>query len=186
MCFSVNVSPVQFASANFVSVVEQVLSESGMPADLLELELTETVLIRDPKRAATTISALKDRGVRVSIDDFGTGFSSLSHLREFPVDCIKIDRSFASDVMLSPRAGGLAAAIIGLGQALGIRVVAEGIETEEQATFFAGAGSNELQGFLFTRSLVAERVESYLASQDERGASHPQTDTARLKPKHAS
>lgn len=159
---SVNVSPQQFRASGFAATVERVLSETGAPAECLELEVTESMLIHDAVEAAATIDALRALGLRVLMDDFGTGFSSLSYLRQFKVDGLKIDRSFVREIAHNPRDRAVARAVCDLAQALGIDVVAEGVETEEQAAIFTDLRCHELQGYLFARPLPVSEVESML------------------------
>ena len=162
---SVNVSSVQFQSATFVAMVEKVLDDTGVPPGLIELELTESVLVSNPEQARATIGALKTLGIRVALDDFGTGYSSLNYLRYFAVDFLKIDRSFLTEIATNLRDRAVATAIIELAAALDITVVAEGVETEAQAAFFSGIRGGELQGFLFCRPLPVDELRLYLASQ---------------------
>jgi diguanylate cyclase (GGDEF)-like protein len=159
---SVNVSARQFQNPSFAATVARVIEETGVAPDCVELELTESLLITRPDEARTTIAALKALGVRTAIDDFGTGYSSLSYLRHFAVGCLKIDRSFVSEVASSTRDQSVARAIIELAKALGIEVVAEGVETDAQAAFFAAAGCNELQGFLFCEPRPSDQLDEYL------------------------
>ncbi len=161
---SVNVSPVQFQSDTFVASVARVLQETGAPAGSIELELTESLLIEDAPKTSETISALKSLGLRISIDDFGTGYSSLNYLRKFPVDYLKIDRSFVSDIPANPRDSAVATAIIDLAKSLDMTVVAEGVENEAQAAFFTNASCHELQGFLFSRPLPVDQLNGVLSS----------------------
>ncbi len=172
---SVNVSARQFQSAEFPGIVARVLNETGVDPSAIELELTESLLITNPDQARETFAALKGLGVRTSIDDFGTGYSSLSYLREFAVDCLKVDRSFVRDVAKNPRDAAVAMAIIQLARALGISVVAEGVETEAQAAFFADAGCAELQGYLFSHPLPVAQLGRLLPGlQDTSAAAAPQ------------
>jgi diguanylate cyclase (GGDEF)-like protein len=172
---SVNVSSVQFQNSGFVAMVQRVLRETGAPPELVELELTESLLMADVDHARTTIDALKALGLRLSIDDFGTGYSSLNYLRQFAVDFLKIDRSFVVDIASNPRDRAVVVAIIELAKALDIAVVAEGVETESQATFFAEARCDELQGFLFCRPLPVDRLEAHLGAASEAEADLRQT-----------
>jgi diguanylate cyclase (GGDEF)-like protein len=160
---SVNVSTAQFQSPSFVAMVRRVLRDTGVKPDLIELELTESLLIANAEQARGTLGELKALGLHLSIDDFGTGYSSLNYLRHFAVDCLKIDRSFITDISNSPRDRAVATAIIGLAKALEITVVAEGVETEAQAAFFDSVHCNELQGFLFSKPLPVDQLERYLA-----------------------
>jgi diguanylate cyclase (GGDEF)-like protein len=169
---SVNVSSVQFQSASFMTMVQRVLRETNVPPQLIELELTESLLIANAEQALDTIAALKALGLRISIDDFGTGFSSLNYLRRFAVDYVKIDRSFVTEITSNARDQAVATAIIELARALDITVVAEGVETEAQAKFFARIECGELQGFLFCEPLPVDRLDGYLTSSRD-AAAHP-------------
>ncbi len=162
---SVNVSASQFQSDAFVPMVRRVLAESGAVPAQIELELTESLLITHADRARITIAELKAMGLRISIDDFGTGCSSLNYLRHLEVDFLKIDRSFVTDIASSPRDRAVASAIIELADALDIAVVAEGVETQDQADFFSSSPCAELQGFLFCRPLPAQRVMAFVAEE---------------------
>jgi diguanylate cyclase (GGDEF)-like protein len=155
---SVNISALQFQGAGFVSMVERVLGASGVAPALIELELTESLLIGNPEQARATIAALKALGVRISIDDFGTGYSSLNYLRHFAVDYLKIDRSFITHIATDARDRAVATAITEMAKALGITVVAEGVETEAQAAFFSAIHCGELQGYLFCRPQPVEQL----------------------------
>jgi diguanylate cyclase (GGDEF)-like protein len=163
---SVNVSPAQFQRANFVGLVERVLRETGADPSQIELELTESTLIADVAQTVRSIAALKTLGLNISIDDFGTGLSSLNYLRHLEVDFIKIDRSFVSEITANPRDRALAGSIIQLAKALGIAVVAEGVESEAQASFFKGADCAELQGILFCQAVPAGQLRPVLAARD--------------------
>ncbi len=156
---SVNVSLMQFQHRGFVNMVERVLRETGAPPELIELELKESLLMADATQACTTIAALKALGLKISIDDFGTGDSSLNHLRQFNADLLKIDRSFVVDTAGNLRDHAMVTAVIGLANALGIAVVGKGIETAAQAAFFTTARCGELQGFLFGRPVPPEQIE---------------------------
>jgi EAL domain-containing protein (putative c-di-GMP-specific phosphodiesterase class I) len=172
---SVNVSSVQFQNSGFVTMVQRVLRETGTPPELIELELTESLLMANIAQARTTIDALKALGLRISIDDFGTGYSSLNYLRQFAVDFLKIDRSFVVDIASNPRDRAVVVAIIELAKALDIAVVAEGVETEPQATFFCEARCDEFQGFLFCRPLPVDQVELHVAAASKAGSVHQRT-----------
>lgn len=155
---SVNVSAVQFRSRNFVDRVLAILSEVGLPPSRLELELTESVLIEDRDRALSVLRTLKSHGIRLSLDDFGTGYSSLSYLRLFPFDTIKIDRSFVRDMFVSENSLAIAEAVIQLGRALKLRIVAEGVETPEQFALLRSKRCEEVQGFLFSEPQTVDEV----------------------------
>jgi diguanylate cyclase (GGDEF)-like protein len=159
---SVNISALQFEGAGFVPMVKRVFAASGVAPALIELELTESLLIRNPERARATIAELKALGVCISIDDFGTGYSSLSYLRDFAVDYLKIDRSFVTHIATEARDRAVVVAIIEMARALGVGVVAEGVETEAQAAFFSATHCSELQGYLFCRPQPVEQLRHYL------------------------
>lgn len=154
----VNISPLQFAHPGFVQAVRACLHEAGLPASQLELELTEGLLLADVAQTQTTLAELRRLGVRVSIDDFGTGYSSLGYLKEFEVDTLKIDRSFVQDITTSRRESGLVAAVLALGRFLNLQVIAEGVETAEQARILLDLGCPWMQGYHFSRPLPAGEV----------------------------
>ena len=145
---AVNVSAVQVHSANFAELVEEVLAQTGLAPERLELEITETALVRDFDRALATLRSLKTLGVRIAMDDFGTGYSSLSNLRAFPFDKIKIDGSFIRSVDQNEQAATIVRAVLGLGRGLGLPVLAEGVETLEEMGFLEGVACDEVQGYL--------------------------------------
>jgi len=161
---AVNVSAVEFRSTGFVDGVTKVLADYAGHVGGLELELTESVLMQDTEAAGQPLQALKALGVRLTLDDFGTGFSSLSYLRRFPISTLKIDRSFVQE--LSGPAGDrtLVAAIISMGKSLGQMVIAEGIETEDQLAALKQLGCDEGQGFHFSRPLPPDDFATYLAA----------------------
>jgi len=146
---AVNVSPTQFHAGDLVETVRTVLAQSGLPADRLELEITEGVFMRDSDLTRTTLMELKAMGVRISLDDFGTGYSSLSYLRRMPLDKIKVDRSFVAALGHDPAAHALVRSIIGLANVLGLETNAEGVETKAQAQLLREEGCQEVQGFYF-------------------------------------
>lgn len=155
MSIAVNVSPVQFQLAGLSSTVAAILAETGLAANRLELEITESVLMKDRKLALSTLNALKKLGVRIVMDDFGTGYSSLSNLQSFPFDKIKIDRSFVSAIEDDVAARSIIRAIVGIGRSLNLPVVAEGVETEAQRQMIVEEGCLHAQGFLWGRPGVA-------------------------------
>lgn len=148
---AVNMSPVQFQHGDPANLVHTVLLETGLSANRLELEITEGVLIGDFSRAMSVLRRLKSMGVRIDMDDFGTGYSSLSYLQSFPFDKIKIDQVFVANLMQSPQSAAIVRAVIGLGQGLGLPVIAEGVETKEQRAFLAEAKCDGMQGYLIGR-----------------------------------
>ena len=162
---SINVSASQFRGSGFVPLVRRVLQETGAPADRIELELTESLLVAEADHAARTVDALKALGLRITIDDFGAGHSSLNHLRRFAVDGLKIDRSFGAELATSERDRALVAAIVQLARDLGITVVAKGVETEAQAAFYERIRCHQLQGWLFGRPQPVHALESHLQAQ---------------------
>jgi diguanylate cyclase (GGDEF)-like protein/PAS domain S-box-containing protein len=159
---SVNLSPRQFEDTHLAMTVESALAESGLEPGLLEIELTESMVMRDLSAAARTAAALKALGVRLSLDDFGIGYSSLASIKRFPFDCIKIDRSFIKDIPDNAGDAAIARAIIAMGHSLHLVVVAEGVETREQLHFLAEHGCDEFQGYLFRRPEPAEEIVSVL------------------------
>jgi diguanylate cyclase len=148
---AVNVSTVQIHNANFAHAVHEILFETGLPPSRLELEVTETALVRDLNRALATLRRIKILGVRIAMDDFGTGYSSLSNLRAFPFDKIKIDRSFIKSVNVNEQAAAIVRSVLGLGRALGLPVLAEGVETTAEFEFLEKEHCNEAQGYLLGR-----------------------------------
>jgi diguanylate cyclase (GGDEF)-like protein/PAS domain S-box-containing protein len=155
---AVNLSPRQFRQRNLVEVVARALDEAGMEARYLELEITEGSLMQATEHTLATLESLNALGVRLSIDDFGVGYSSLSYLKRFPVDQLKIDQSFVRDIATDADDAAIVSAIIGLARNLSLDVVAEGVETEEQLAFISACGCTEAQGFYFSRPLPAEEV----------------------------
>ena len=159
---SVNVSPRQFKEPNFADTVAAVLTETDMDPNLLELEITESLIMEDVARAVAMMNRLRDLGVQLSIDDFGTGYSSLSSLKNFPVSRLKIDRSFVNMLPGDPDDCVLAKAVIALGHQLSLKVVAEGVETQSQQDFLRASDCDEMQGFHFSRPVSPEEVEKML------------------------
>jgi len=153
---AVNVSPVQFKSDRLVEMIVSALAVSGLPAQRLELEITEGVLLQENEKTLRTLHRLRDLGVRVSMDDFGTGYSSLSYLRSFPFDKIKIDRSFAKDLSVKPDGHAIIRAIAGLGKSLGMTTVAEGVETPDQMQRIRAEGCTDVQGYLISKPVPAD------------------------------
>jgi diguanylate cyclase len=148
---AVNVSPVQIHNSGFAQVVHEILFETGLPAKQLELEITETALIRDLNRALSTLRRVKMLGVRIAMDDFGTGYSSLSNLRSFPFDKIKIDSSFIRSVNVNEQAAAIVRSVLGLGRALELPVLAEGVETPAEYAFLETESCKEVQGYYLGR-----------------------------------
>ena len=153
---AVNMSARQFRERDFVAMVKGVLRDTGANPRLLKLELTESLLLSDIAAVAAKMGQLKSIGVRFSLDDFGTGYTSLSHLRTLPLDQLKIDRSFVNNMFGDPRDAAIAVSILALAQALGLEVVAEGVETEAQFQFLLGHGCKAFQGYLFGQPMAVE------------------------------
>jgi diguanylate cyclase (GGDEF)-like protein len=153
---AVNLSPRQFLDANLLCDIDGVLACTGMPAHLLQLEITESMVMQNVERAISLLDKIRSRGVRLAIDDFGTGYSSMSLMKKFPIDTIKIDRSFVRDLAKSPEDRAIAKAIISMSKALGLTVIAEGVETTEQDAFLRRHGCDEVQGYLFSKPLPSE------------------------------
>ncbi|MGC8514492.1 MAG: EAL domain-containing protein, partial [Acidimicrobiales bacterium] len=161
MAISVNVSARQLDDAGFVADVEGALQESAFPAELLTLEITETAIVEDAERSARRLGEVRALGVRVAVDDFGTGYSSLAHLQLFPVDRLKIDRSFVAAMLLRREARVLVHALVQLGQSLGIETLAEGIEDLAQLAHLRDESCDGGQGFLLAGPLSAGEVVAF-------------------------
>jgi diguanylate cyclase (GGDEF)-like protein len=161
---AVNVSPIQFRHNAFPAAVERVLKETGMDPSRLELELTEGVIVKDADQAENAIIELRARGVRLALDDFGIGYSSLIYLRRFAFDKIKIDKSFLQSMEMTGESAIILHSIVHLGRALGLTVTAEGIENADQQRFLQALGCHELQGFLFSQPLDADEITSLIGA----------------------
>jgi diguanylate cyclase (GGDEF)-like protein/PAS domain S-box-containing protein len=159
---AVNLSPRQFRHSNLVGTVVRALEQYGCPSELLELEITEGVLMQQTADTLQTLEALNRLGVGLAIDDFGIGYSSLSYLKRFPVDCLKIDQSFVRDITVDPDDAAIVTAIIGLAHSLGLSVVAEGVEDASQLDFIRDAGCDEAQGNHFSRPMPADQLTAWL------------------------
>jgi diguanylate cyclase (GGDEF)-like protein/PAS domain S-box-containing protein len=159
---AVNLSGRQFHKRGLFSDIEQILEETGLAPESLELEITESAIMENTVEASAILARLADLGVRITIDDFGTGYSSLSYLRGFRVDALKIDRSFVVDIDENGDGGKLAAAVVAIAQSLNLRVVAEGVETEAQLAFLRQHWCDEMQGYLYSRPLPADEMEALL------------------------
>lgn len=150
---AVNLSARQLRDVDIVKLVARALAETGLPAHMLELELTESMLVHDTQRVLYALEALKEIGVSLSIDDFGTGYSSLSYLKCFPLDYLKIDRSFVMDLPHDPNNGAIVRAVIDMAHTLGMKVIAEGVEKREQLDFLLAHDCDEIQGYYFSKPL---------------------------------
>jgi diguanylate cyclase (GGDEF)-like protein/PAS domain S-box-containing protein len=162
MSVSVNVSARQFSEKNLITRVVNALQDSGLEAKYLELELTESLIMQDVDQAVETMRELQSLGVQLSIDDFGTGYSSLSALKNFPVARLKIDKSFISDLPANENDKAVASAVISLGQKLNLRVIAEGVETDDQVAFLRENNCDEMQGYYFSKPIAAQTIEELL------------------------
>ncbi|WGR93985.1 EAL domain-containing protein [Bradyrhizobium sp. ISRA443] len=161
---AVNVSPVQFKNQNIAQIVISALAATGLPAQRLEIEITEAVLMQHTEATLTTLNQLRELGVRIAMDDFGTGYSSLSYLRSFPFDKIKIDQSFIRDLSDQTESAAIVRAVTGLAASLHMTTTAEGIETEQQCEIAKAAGCTEMQGYLFSRPVSADRIAELMRS----------------------
>jgi len=159
---AVNVSSLEFRSEGFLENLRAVLKETGLDPRYLELELTETVLMQHAESTASVLGALKSIGVRLAVDDFGTGYSSLSYLKRFPIDSLKIDQSFVHDITSYEDDAPIVRAVLTMAKSLRQRVVAEGVETEEQMKFLRTHGCDDAQGNYFSKPVVAEHFAKLL------------------------
>lgn len=162
---AVNISAMQLMQPGLSELLLELLHEYGLPSSSLELEITESVLVSGDS-IFHSLQQLRGHGFRISLDDFGTGFSSLSYLRRFPVDVIKIDRSFVSEMTLGPQGDVLIKAIIELSHTLGLQVVSEGIELEEQFDMLRHLGSDELQGYYISRPVKSQEIPDFLTQNN--------------------
>lgn len=183
---SVNLSARQFEQANLVEIVSQVLKETELSPSDLELEVTESFLMGDVEQSVHTLKQLRELGISVALDDFGTGYSSLNYLNRFPVNMLKIDRSFVQDVTSNPDSAAIADAIIALAQSLDLSITAEGIETQEQLNYLLGKGCDEGQGFYFSRPVPAEAILPLLTTSFEQKPQLLNTDLQLLQLAKAS
>jgi diguanylate cyclase (GGDEF)-like protein/PAS domain S-box-containing protein len=159
---AVNISAVEFRSKDFVENVRAILKESRLDPQCLELELTESVLMKHAESTVTMLKLLKEIGVQLTVDDFGTGYSSLSYLRQFPIDALKVDQSFVHEISSHPDDAAIVSAVISMGNSLKKRVIAEGVETREQLDFLTAEGCEEAQGYYFNRPMVANQFAKLL------------------------
>jgi EAL domain-containing protein (putative c-di-GMP-specific phosphodiesterase class I) len=162
LCMAVNLSARQFADEDLIADIAAALKESGMKAELLELELTESMVIQNAERAGRVLTEIKKMGARLAIDDFGVGYSSLTHLKRFPIDTLKVDRSFIRDLPQDLEDKAITEAIIAMGKSLNLTVVAEGVETQEQQTFLQDHACDEMQGFFFSKPIPGDAFAELL------------------------
>ncbi|PLR42913.1 bifunctional diguanylate cyclase/phosphodiesterase [Chimaeribacter arupi] len=163
---AVNVSPVQFRSSDFANRIKAIVAEEKADPAHIELEITESVLLNDDDEARQTLMALREAGFKIALDDFGTGYSSLSYLSRFPVDKIKIDRSFIRNLGVGENSGAIVESVVRLGRAMGLTVTAEGVETAGQMAALAEAGCDEMQGYLFSRAIPEDQLPALLAKSE--------------------
>ena len=163
---SVNVSPKQFYAKNFLKMLNTILDMTGMPPEMLELEITETVLMEHLDTAVEILTIIRNKGIRISIDDFGTGYSSMKYLRDLPVDVMKIDKIFVDNICHDNKDSEITSAMAGLGMQLGLEVVAEGIENIEQLHILKNIGCNTGQGYLFSKPVPFDELKSYILNED--------------------
>jgi EAL domain-containing protein (putative c-di-GMP-specific phosphodiesterase class I) len=164
LCVAVNVSTMQFSRDDFIESVLAAVREHGVNPQRLELEITESLLMRNIEEVTDSLRRLRNAGIRISIDDFGTGYSSLGYLNQFPVDTLKIDRSFVKDLQVSSDDAAICAAIIAMARELHLTTVAEGVELVEQVQFLRQQGCDQIQGFLFSKPLPAAELEELVRS----------------------
>ena len=164
LVMSVNLSAVQFRHPDLPRLVSRILAEENLPAAYFELELTEGVAMNDPQNAVAVMASLHERGVRMSIDDFGTGYSSLSQLKKFKVYKLKIDQSFVRDISTDPEDKAIVGAIINMARSLGLKTLAEGVETAGQLAFLREQGCDEIQGYFYCRPVPADAFEAFARS----------------------
>jgi EAL domain-containing protein (putative c-di-GMP-specific phosphodiesterase class I) len=167
VCVAVNLSSLQFRVGNVLSLVMEVLKQSSLPPRRLELEITETLVLEKSDQVLATLHALRALGVRISMDDFGTGHSSLSYPRSYPFDKIKIDRSFVKDLAANRKAQAIVRSIISLGTGLGVTITAEGVETKAELRCLRAEGCREAQGFLFSPPRPNAEIVRLLQAQCE-------------------
>ncbi len=172
---SVNLSPKQFHSVSLLPCVEKTLIENNIEAKYVELEITEGVLAEDPEKAVAMLNELKSLGTSLSVDDFGTGYSSLSYLTDFPIDYLKIDRSFIRDMMNNRRHASITTAIIAIAKTLRLGIIAEGVEDEDQFRYLASMGCDEIQGFYFSKPVTPLAFTELLKQMNPKQASNAST-----------
>jgi diguanylate cyclase (GGDEF)-like protein/PAS domain S-box-containing protein len=158
---AVNLSARQFSDERLVIEIAHALAQTELPAHLLELEITEGMMMENPDRAAETLLEIKEMGVHVSIDDFGTGYSSLARLKKFPIESVKIDRSFIRDIAVDPDDAAIVSAVIAMAHGLRLKVIAEGVETQDQLRFLRERNCDEIQGFYFSRPVAAREIRLF-------------------------
>jgi len=162
---SVNLSPLQLRRGDLPATIRDILNETGVPGNALELEVTESLMVENTEYVLDQFHQIRADGVKLSIDDFGTGYSSLAYLKRFPIDRLKIDRSFVSDILENTESAAIARAIVNLGHNLGLRVIAEGVETREQVVVLQSMSCDEGQGYFYSRPMPAAAIPKYLGER---------------------
>jgi EAL domain-containing protein (putative c-di-GMP-specific phosphodiesterase class I) len=166
LSMAVNLSARQFRQAGIVEQIDSILHAANLPASLLEVEITESLLMEHTSSIIAVLEELKQRGVGIAIDDFGTGYSSLAYLKRFPLTTLKIDRSFVQDIATNEYDAAIAGAVIALAHGLHLSVVAEGVETEAQMRYLDGCGCHQMQGYLLARPLPPEQFAAWLKGRN--------------------
>jgi photoactive yellow protein len=174
LCMCVNVSAVQFRQPNFVALVADILAQNDLPADRLQLELTESIMVDGFAQMMETLGQLKASGLRIAVDDFGTGYSSLAYLKYFPVDTLKIDRAFVIDIAVDEFDRAIATTVLTLAKELGLNCVVEGVETRDQLDVLLSIGCTTMQGFYFSKPMPADQLHHTLIAWKTRTASSDQ------------
>jgi len=182
MRLAVNVSARQFQQAAFMGTIRELLKETDLDPALLELELTEGSIMKEPEKAIEKLNELRDLGIKIAIDDFGTGYSSLSYLKRFPIDTLKIDKTFVDDVTTNEDDAAIAKAIVMMGHALDITVIAEGVETPQQLEYLTSLGCDVIQGYLFSPPLSKDSFTELLMEQLRVTTPTVERGTTRLQP----
>ena len=162
---AINLSPQQFSDARLIDDIDAILQSTGMDPAYLQLEVTESSAMDNPVRTFSMLDSLRQRGLHIYIDDFGTGHSNLAQLKRMPIDALKIDKSFVDDVLTDNDDAEIAHAIIRLSHALNLRVVAEGVETIEQVAFLKNMGCDEIQGYVVSKPLTPDKVSGLFAQR---------------------
>ena len=173
---AVNLTPRQFTDDNLAEETAKTLRETGVDPALLEFEITESMMMYNTDKTIEVLSAFRRLGICIAIDDFGIGYSSLSHLKQFPINIIKMDRSFVKDIPADQADAAIADAIIAMGKRLGIRVVAEGVETHAQLVFLRERDCDEIQGYYFSKPLAANEFAHYLQHNLAGASSYAKAD----------
>jgi EAL domain-containing protein (putative c-di-GMP-specific phosphodiesterase class I) len=176
---SVNLSPRQFSDATLLDDISEILEQTHMPPELLELEITESMLASNIDRAIEIACELRNLGIRLAIDDFGTGYSSMLQLKRFPLDTLKIDRSFVRDLPESKQDMAIVEAIIAMSKTLGVTVVAEGVESESQRDYLTARACDQLQGFFYGKAAHPDAIARSLSSDSHSGESGPELRTTK-------